>query len=72
MEYLDPAEISERKQTEAPRNPYVMGYGSKIPTSHMVRVANRWHRVYVIQFSNSGTAYILRRGQPLYIATGVL
>lgn len=36
------------------------GYGRKIPTVHMVQLpgSNRWRRVYVCVFSNSGTAYV--------------
>jgi len=36
------------------------GYGGKIPTSRMIRHEGRWKRVYVAQYSNSGTAYILK------------
>ena len=34
------------------------GYGSKLPTSHMLRVNNRWRRVYAICYSNAATLYI--------------
>ena len=36
------------------------GYGSKIPTPHMVKLpgGKRWRRVYVSIWSNSGTAYV--------------
>ena len=34
------------------------GYGNKIPTRYMVRFANKWRRVYVAVWSNSGTCYI--------------
>lgn len=34
------------------------GYGSRIPTPFMVRVNNRWRRVYCAIFSNVGTLYI--------------
>lgn len=36
------------------------GYGSKIPTSHMVQLpgSNRWRRVYCCIWSNSGTCYV--------------
>lgn len=48
------------------------GYGERIPTTHMVRVANRWRRVYAFQISNSGTLYIgrnLRTGTVVQIET---
>ena len=34
------------------------GYGRRIPTQYMVRLNNRWRRVYICIFSNSGTCYI--------------
>lgn len=35
------------------------GYGSKLTTTHKVKFNNRLYRIYVAQFSNAGTAYIL-------------
>jgi hypothetical protein len=34
------------------------GYGRKIPTEYMVKVNNRWRRVYCCIMSNNGTLYI--------------
>lgn len=34
------------------------GFGNRIPTEYMIKVANRWRRVYCRIFSNSGTLYI--------------
>ena len=34
------------------------GYGVRIPTEYMVKVNNRWRRVYCRIFSNIGTLYI--------------
>ena len=44
------------------------GYGNKIPTRYMVRFANRWRRVYVTVWSNSGACYIgnLKDGLIIY------
>lgn len=38
------------------------GYGSKIPTSTMVRLPGspRWRRVYCACWSNAGTYYVLQ------------
>ena len=36
------------------------GYGSKIPTSKMLRIGNRLYRVYCMLYSNSGTCYIIK------------
>jgi hypothetical protein len=38
------------------------GYGRKLTTTHRVKVDGRWHRVYVCQYSNAGTAYIVKGG----------
>lgn len=46
------------KITECPKNPYVTGYGARIPTQYMVLHNGRWKRVYCICYSNSGTLYI--------------
>jgi hypothetical protein len=34
------------------------GYGSRIPTTFMVKVDGRWRRVYCAIFSNVGTLFI--------------
>jgi hypothetical protein len=34
------------------------GYGKRIPTEYMVKVNNRWRRVYCRIYSNNGTLYI--------------
>jgi hypothetical protein len=36
------------------------GYGSKVPTTHMVKLpgGKRWRRVYCCIWSNSGTCYV--------------
>jgi hypothetical protein len=34
------------------------GYGKRIPTQYMIRVNNRWRRVYCCIYSNIGTLYI--------------
>lgn len=38
------------------------GYGSRIPTRHMVKIPGspRWRRVYCCIWSNSGTCYVER------------
>lgn len=35
------------------------GYGGKIPTTKMVKHKGRLKRIYIMIYSNSGTAYIL-------------
>ena len=33
----------------------------------MINYDGRWHRVYVMQYSNAGTAYIIQGGQNLIL-----
>jgi hypothetical protein len=40
------------------------GYGSRIPTEHMVQHEGKWRRVYCAIFSNVGTLYIGRFNAP--------
>ena len=65
--HTDPATVTDVKVTEAPRNNSVTGYGPKIPTGFMVRIDNRWHRVYMMQYGNSGSPYIVKGGQDLHL-----
>jgi hypothetical protein len=70
IDYLDPARVTAKRQTDAPPNRSRTGYGSKIPTAWLLQLdGKRWHRVYVVQWSNSGSAYVLSRGKPLYLGT---
>lgn len=43
------------------------GYGRKISTDYVVRYGGRTRRVYVCQFSNAGTAYVIDRGEWLLV-----
>jgi len=61
--------LSSLEQKDAPlwwhiagRSYTASGYGRKIPTAHMVKLpgSKRWRRVYVCQYSNAGTAYVLQ------------
>lgn len=72
MDYLDMSTVQDRQVTPAPHNRSRSGYGSKIPTEVMVKIEGRWHRVYLVCWSNSGTRYIRKGGKPLYIATSEL
>lgn len=84
VEYLEEKDIIDRKQTKAPYNRSVSGYGNKLPTSWMLRLAipdamkpgqgftRRWHRVYVICYSNAGSAYVLVRGKRKFLSDTLL
>lgn len=45
------------------------GYGRKLTTTRMVRLEGDtvWRRIYVTQFSNAGTAWIMVQGKPCVI-----
>lgn len=44
------------------------GYGDKIPSRYMVQCADhRWRRVYISQFINAGSAYLLINCQRIYL-----
>ncbi len=72
MKYLDTSTVQERRETALPAPRTRSGYGSKLPTSHQLRIGGRWHRVYMVCWSNAGTAYVVKGVEPLYIATGAL
>ena len=67
--YLDENDIqSFRQDVEYPTyGQNVDGYGMKIPTPRWLKVKNRWRRVYVTQYSNCGTAWIVVNKQQLIV-----
>ena len=68
MDYTDPKLVTDTKRTPRPKTGQtVSGYGGKIPTNGMVRYAGRWHRIYVMLYSNHGTAYIVSKGKRLVL-----
>lgn len=70
--YLQLHEVAEmRVDQEHPRNPYPSGYGRKIPTRYMLKLGNRWHRVYMMQYSNSGSAYVILKGEERFLHSDV-
>jgi hypothetical protein len=68
VNYLQAQDILDHKTTETPHFRSASGYGRKIPTCHLVQLKDgKWRRIYVFCFSNSGTAYILVKGEWLVI-----
>lgn len=56
----------------SPRNPYVTGYGGKIPTRHRILLGDgRWRRVYVMQYGNSGSPYVNVAGKDAFLPSDV-
>lgn len=43
------------------------GYGSKIPTQYKVKYEGRLYRVYCHIYSNSGTCYIISKGEQIRV-----
>ena len=57
--YLMPDMVTDTKVTAIPyKGQTVSGYGGSIPTRHMLKVNNRWHRLKVMVYGNSGSPYI--------------
>lgn len=70
IQYTDSEQVTGYcSDLTAPGNPYRYGYGRSIPTRYRIRygASNRWHRVYMVCFSNSGSAYIKHKGTDLYL-----
>ena len=44
------------------------GYGRQLVTDRMIRYNNRLHRIYCCIYSNSGTHYIISKGNWIVIA----
>lgn len=68
MEALTADMATDARITEAPRSNSVTGYGPKIPTGYMFRIANRWHRVYAASYGNSASLYVVIKGKDHYLA----
>ncbi len=69
--YLVESRVTGWRESEPPRSGQTRsGYGSRIPTGRMVQLdGKRWHRVYVMQWSNLGTAYIRERGERVLLGS---
>lgn len=70
IRYLDPSDVIARRQSPAPPNRSRTGYGNRIPTSWELQlVDHRWRRVYVICWSNAGSAYIRVAGDQQFLGS---
>ena len=68
--YLDATRVIGKRQTATPINRSRSGYGSKLPTSWQLQLADKkWRRVYVVCWSNAGSAYVLVAGKPQYLGS---
>ncbi len=69
MTYLDMSTVEARRTTQLPKFG-CQEYGNRLPTSRMLKLSGRWHRVYAICWGTGATCYIRKGGVPHYIATG--
>ena len=66
--YTNPALVLDVRSDDRDRPSSLTGYyGPKVPTRHWVRYLGRWRRVYVMQFANSGSAYIVVNGDDVFL-----
>lgn len=49
------------------RSHTVTGYGGMLATQHMIKYVGRWHRVYAMQYGNSGSLYIKTKTGDLFL-----
>ena len=65
--YLDPKTVVAKRQTRTPLCPSTSGY---LPTSWQIKLQDRrWRRVYIILWSNVGEAYILVKGERVFLGS---
>lgn len=70
VDYLVREDIIAKKSTRTPVSRTVSGYGSKLPTQWLLRLKDkRWRRVYVMQWSNCGSAYVIVNGKTLFLGS---
>lgn len=43
------------------------GYGSKLVTSKMIKLGKKLYRVYCMIYGNSGSCYIIQKGQKIFL-----
>ncbi len=68
--YLDPKDVIAKRESKPPPYRSATGYGSKIPSWYELQLKDkRWRRVYIIQYSNSGTPFIMKGGELLLLGT---
>lgn len=70
IEYLDPTLVIDKRESKAPWNRSKTGYGNKIGTSWELKLKDqKWRRVYIVQWSNAGSAYIVVAGKKLFLGS---
>ena len=71
IQHTDPEQVHEIKIKETMSSRYSPSYGKKLSTCYMIKYGKpaRWRRVYCVNYSNSGSIYIIVDGKDLYIDT---
>ena len=67
--YLDSTRVEDKRQTKRPIVCSRSGYGRKIPTTWQIKVGRVWRRVYVVCYSNAGSAYVLIKGEAHFLGS---
>lgn len=73
LPHTNPEQVHDIALIPAPRSGFTAsGYGRKLPTGAMIRYVGpdgvrRWHRVYVMQYGNAGSPYILSAGREVFL-----
>ena len=68
VQRTDPAGVTGVRVTDVPvSGKTATGYGGKIPTSHMIEYLGVWRQVYAMVYSNSGTPYVLVKGDTVVL-----
>jgi hypothetical protein len=68
--YTDPRHVTSVRVTPIPRHGQtVSGYGGAIPTRYLIRYLGVWRRVRMMQYGNAGSAYVMVKGEPVFIDT---
>ena len=62
-----PHKIEEMPYHKAGLTWTVTGYGKKIPSRHMIQYRGKWRRVYVTQYGNAGSAWIMVDGARVHV-----
>jgi hypothetical protein len=74
LQHFSAGDVNGARITEAPRHSSATGYGAKIPTPYMLQTFGPrpvWRRVYVINYGNAGSSYVLQGGARHYLTPGV-
>ena len=68
LRYLDHGAVIDMKTTVQPVTRMATGYGAKLPTRYMLKAGGQWRRVYVMQYGNSGSPYVIVQGEVAHLS----